>query len=118
MGHRLAARHRAHPARGGLKWLGRGVYYPAGSLHAASDARQDVHAFERASGPNVHGGFDAFVGRGYAAGFAQRGDLHARPPPPQASPCSFFDCPALLSIFQSYKQKQDRRRLRPDSRES
>ncbi|KAJ1448427.1 hypothetical protein M885DRAFT_574337 [Pelagophyceae sp. CCMP2097] len=43
------------------------VYYPAGAVHAASDARQDAreHAYERASGPNVHGGGgDAFVGRG------------------------------------------------------
>lgn len=52
---------------GGLRWLGRGNYFPAGSVHAASDARQDAreHAYERATGPNVHGGGgDAFVGRG------------------------------------------------------
>ncbi|KAJ1457528.1 hypothetical protein M885DRAFT_615339 [Pelagophyceae sp. CCMP2097] len=62
-----AQREIARIRLGGLRWLGRGVYYPAGAVHAASDARQDArkHAYERASGPNVHGGGgDAFVGRG------------------------------------------------------
>ena len=50
---------------GGRAWLGRGIYHPAGAVHAADDARREAreHAYERASGPNVHGGADAFVGR-------------------------------------------------------
>ncbi|KAJ1445898.1 hypothetical protein M885DRAFT_578454 [Pelagophyceae sp. CCMP2097] len=61
---------------GGLRWLGRCAYYPAGAVHAASDARQDAReharlgllagdlapAFKKADSKEASSGYWGWVG--------------------------------------------------------
>ena len=48
-----------------LRWLGRRGYFASGSLHESGDARNEARqrAYDRGTGPNIHGATDSFVGR-------------------------------------------------------